>query len=54
MDRKMIIGILGQMPTEQLLKALAVASGASDGAEGGDPLDALAMDDSPPPRTPTQ
>ncbi len=44
MDRKMIIGILGQMPTEQLLKALAVASGAGDGADGGDPLEALAMD----------
>ncbi len=44
MDRKMIIGILGQMPTEQLLKALAVASGGAEGAEGADPLDALAMD----------
>lgn len=36
MDRQMIIGILGQMPTEQLLKALSVVAPG-----GGDELGAL-------------
>ncbi len=37
MNREMLIGILGQMPTEQLLKALAVVAPGG----GGDELGAL-------------
>ncbi len=44
MDRQMIIGILGQLPTEALLKALSVvAPGGGQGGDDGDMLGGLAM-----------
>lgn len=43
MDRQMILGILGQLPDEVLMKALSVASGASQD-QGADPLAALSME----------
>lgn len=46
MDRSMIIGLLGQLPTESLLKALSVAAGGG-GDPGAEPdmLRALSMGD---------
>ncbi len=45
MDRNTIIGILGQLPTDKLLKALSVVGGTG-GDQGGelDMLGALSMD----------
>lgn len=44
MDRNQIIGILGQLPTDKLLKALSVVGSDTGGGDDLDMMGALSMD----------